>query len=582
MVVLVSILLTGNNTMKVLVSESTKHVLFLKPLVRTEVGYCTIYMNKEECSTTNNSIELLGTHTVHATALGSNKTSSTSLAAIPRSKTWSVMSTIQKLPTNHDTNNPVIKSHPTTVISTIQSNGGAITPRHSVVNTRRTSVSKIAKPSGVCFQPEKNDVGAEVVGISWDKTTVSVGNGHVSTQRADQMAEDTLLLSTINVLDEQAPDSLSDGLPSKVHSPGFIRLKHPVWDGPRAQPDSGIPPRRSKRFQGRSAKTKTASTAKNVTRASQPEDEDVSPTSSGTPLMASSETNPHDRRPISTTISPNSCISNPVEKLASASFKPIDTWQVASPTSHEGEGAGSKTISTRTISAINSVLPESMRAKDSITPGNVSPPADRPSQVTTTATICQPEALTRPVAQGTRASHSYLNTIQGTGLQQADDREDLEGPVLCSSLPSPFRRDSTVVSFPIRERISTAEGLDRPNSNSARYPNAQDGGNKGRPKSYLFLSSNKRRNRKKKTSVGLAPKTLGQMSVQDARKNKQPYNAMEDEGPQGMDGRISEDEARHPSSETDKAGLANNIHELPRVSEIGSFVKTQNKLQTRS
>lgn len=153
---------------------------------------------------------------------------------------------------------------------------------------------------------------------------------------------------SLDILDECAPDASLESF-HKPTTPGFLRLKLPVWEKREGRAGTLAPggiPRRSKRSQGRPVKGSQSHTSKPTAIQARSLDDDVSPTNStpGTPRLASPTYVPRKQSPASTEPAPELCFPFTNDfSLSPAAELPMGQPVKPGPVSVlAGEGQGDK------------------------------------------------------------------------------------------------------------------------------------------------------------------------------------------------------------------------------------------------
>lgn len=302
-----------------------------------------------------------------------------------------------------------------------------------------------------------------------------------------------------------------------MHRPEIVSLKTPVWGNNSGRAGTGASgaPRRSKRSQQNPAKSSQNSQMLNLTpKRSDLLDDDVSPTNSAgpaTPKVTSLPKESEERSLVPGAPPPTSDIAAPKE----LETKLLEACQA---NSHSNDGSG-----------------DEMPTTEPLTPGlernqhfNNSSERSVNESNQNEGTASSSSILPRSGARDTRTPRSS-NATRGTHLRQLDrdDPEDDEAPVTCSLFHSPFRRNSSAVTSPVRERISVFEGLGKSNRPS---PPARDKTKRERSKSHNSISDASRPNNKKR-SFAWIPKKLRKVSMHRSKDRKWSH-ASTDEGPQ--------------------------------------------------
>lgn len=335
-------------------------------------------------------------------AIGHTPASVAPQSVVPMAKLWTVTSTITREVPGH--NASTVDYCPTTVANAVQSHAQALTSGQSVVDTSRTSVSKLRKPfEGVVRQElERNQLKsagrpAKIPAVSaFEDESVSFVLTHTMDGSQDR--------PSVDALDESTSGAFPEDTPTVPSSSAFPRLKTPVWEkitGHSKTSTAGNLPRRSKKAQSATGKPSLKVNPTPSTKSNGPMDDDVSPTSSfgrETPRLVSPESLPAE--PLSLPSETNTKLTTPI------------ATDMAIPTT--------------------AVPPE---------PSSLDSPTRRKSKV---------EEL-----MGIFDRKKQSATAQ-------DCAEDQGVPVTCSIFPSPFRRESTTQPSPVKEKVSIFEGLVRP------------------------------------------------------------------------------------------------------------------------
>lgn len=386
---------------------------------------------------------------------------------MPRSKTWSVLSTIHKLPTDHNVSHPTTASRPTTIASTFQSTAGILSPRHSLTNKGRPS-----RPS--CQRQQKNLDPKDAHPV--DGSTEQLDN----TPRGATTVRSSIKMSTAHPTTNRRE---------------VVLLKMPIWDnhGDRAgDPGASGAPRRSKRSQRNTANRQSLQKSpKPKPNAGKLDliDDDVSPTSSAGPASPRLNSPPTDSNAHSPAAPGNqsatSDVSLPGALSKASEAKSVEACQAAPPSND---------------------VPEKRLPKNRLDDTAASSSLD---------------------SRDIRKPRSSVAT-NGTNSKQlnSDDNKDYEAPVTCSLFFSPFRQSSPAVASPVRERIRTFERLGK----TSRCPRAasRDKSNREGSKSQNSISDPGKPSNKKR-SLAWIPRKLRKMSVHRG-KDRRPSHASTDEG----------------------------------------------------
>lgn len=239
--------------------------------------------------------------------------------AIPRissSKTWTAVSTVRKvsLDENHATSDP----HSRVIISTVQSRPHV--PRSkSALNTRRTSVSIVRKPSEANSQKGGGAQHSDYQKVLNDIQMGSIVDKAISA--APCAAQD---VRKLDVSSEIAADNGSKALHGKNLGRSWalpvIRLGNPAWNNGFMQQSTSTAaqsPRRSKKSSGHATATARARRVPRPYNHNDADEDDISPTTSITtdlPRPVSVDTNSpspnavlHIRPPISYSSTSQDC-----------------------------------------------------------------------------------------------------------------------------------------------------------------------------------------------------------------------------------------------------------------------------------
>lgn len=454
------------------------------------------------------------------------------LPTIPASKTWTALSTIQKLPTDH--NNPTADYRPTTFASTVQSKSCGPQPAAATVDTTRTSVSKLRKS----FEAVHN--GKEV---NQHKTTRRSTDFHVMVVPVIKVMESsapTHMMSksnakpSLNTPGEHAIKDTLDNTPARPRSAGFFRLRTPVWDknGGQSSSSPGNLPRRSKRSQETSANSSQLHLGKKTGKCNGQQEDDVSPTNSvgpGTPHLTRSEASRTDHEPVSAEWPPELWprVAEDISAPGGETFRPIETAAPVQPTRKKG------VLDPRKYSAV---------------PGDGSPHQDEED-----AGITPFSQAPKPSADTYAPRTSVAE--EGTSSQTQNENEDTGVPLTCTISPNSFRRDSSAKPSPVRDRISIFEGLIKPSPhlphNTSKI-HAKHGHNKNRLNSQPFLTGTGILEGQR--NDGWLPKSFRKMSFHLGRSKGQPNEVVGDQKHNG-DSFISADEAKDQNEEVDSSAV---------------------------
>lgn len=451
-----------------------------------------------------------------------SSTNGPSPAAVPRSKTWSVLSTIHKLPTAHHASHPTTASRPTTIASTVQSIAGILSPRHSLANKGRLS-----RP---CPQRQHKALGPK--------------DAHPADGSTEQpeLPDNTLRGTTTG--SSSIKMLTADGYPATWRRE-VVLLKMPTWDhhGVRAG-NSGASgaPRRSKRSQRNAANGQSMQESpkpKPATSKLGLMDDDVSPTSSAGP------------------VSPR-LTSPPTDSNAHGPAAPGNQSATSDVSVPE---ALSKALEARSVEACQVATPSNDVAEKGL-------PKDRLDETAASSSLD-----TREI----RKPRSSVTT-NGTNSKQLDnnDNEDHEAPVTCSLFFGPFRRSSLTVASPVRERVRTFERLGK----TSRCPRAasRDKTNREGSKSQNSISDPGKPSNKKR-SLAWIPRTLRKMSVHRG-KDRRPSHASTDEGTRPTS--LTSEECQAECRSFDKSALsATRVFEKRREPDTSSFTPPSSRTELR-
>lgn len=410
------------------------------------------------------------------------------------SKTWTAVSTIQKVPTDH--NDPRVGRRPTTIASTVQSKPPASPPGLSYVDTSRTSVSKLRKSFEAVNQQEKEGDKPNPARRSTDIPAISVIQTTISPLPARTMDE-TKARPSLDALDEHTAGASPGEASIRPIFHTAFRLKNPVWDkngGGSGFSSPGGQPRRSKRSQQASAKTSQSRLSNAPGKKNDPMEDDVSPTNSapGTPRLMSPNLNATRQDPISPTKPPELYLSG----------IPISS-------SRDSEPAVSKKSEPH-------VQPKSKVAepKGGINPKKHSAvPGDGPSHQITEHRTTKVSLPAAAQAQDTSTPRSSVAVEGAAARQQQIETEDPGVTATCALFSSPFRRESSTRPSPVRERIGIFEALVKPDPHSPHIDGSNDKkARRARPRSQPFLTGINVLD-SKKSSTGWLPKPFRKMSL---------------------------------------------------------------------
>lgn len=432
------------------------------------------------------------------------------LPSIPLSKTWTALSTLQNLPTGH--NNRLWNHQPTAIASTVQSKPYAPPPAPPIVNTGRTSVSRLRKS----FEAPASQLGEEKEKSSFTRTSADLDM--ISLVRESVPAVSTEAMEVRKTRPSlEAPYEHTTEAPagrayiSPVYSAVF-RLKNPIWDSNDRRSNDSSPvhfPRRSKKSRGHSAKAaqscKAAGPGKKV--GDDPPEDDVSPTSNsagpGTPRPAVSEP-----------------VAAAQDVVSSARPGELHLPTAKDLSNYTGETVQQESAQrTSKVAELRNIFD---RRKYPAVPGDgpPHPPGDDIDARTVPGDLKQPQN-----ASALRLKTSVA-TKETTSRRQVGN-EDTGVPSTCTIFPKPFRRDlSTAMPLgsrsPVRERISILEGLIKPGLNSPQVGRVDNKKLKqDRSQSRYFLTGNSISN-KKKISVDWLPKPFRKLSFHLGKSIGQP------------------------------------------------------------
>lgn len=346
---------------------------------------------------------------------------------MPRSRTWSVLSTIQKLPTDHSV---ISSSSPTTIrvarrpSTTIASSTVQQSTAGGILSTRYSRPKIVVWPLSESRLPNKSISRVEQEDILNSKDARPVVDGSTEQQHHANVPR-TGATTTIG--------------PSIFNRRGVVNLKIPSWDNHDGLTGAGASraPRWSKRSQ----------------------------------QSATSKSSPKSPRP-KATLSKVDLVGDDVSPTSSAG--------PASPRLASLEGSGNNRSSQNHGTRASS----SLDTRDS-------------------RKLCR--------------SNATNGTINSRQLESDHDKHD-EAPVTCSLPFSPFRRNSSAVVSPVREKIRTFERLGK----ASRCPPS---------KSHNSISDTGKPNSKKRSSLAWIPKQFRKMSVHRGRHStKSSTHAPTDEG----------------------------------------------------
>lgn len=514
-----------------------------------------------------------------ATLPGKTANSSPPPTDIPKSKTWSVLSTIQKVPTHHNVSSAIPTSRPTTISSTIQSTTGILSPRHTLPNKGRTSISRLGKPTSIRQEEQKiiDPTYAQSVDGSTEQPQELRNPPEATTARQNTHAKHNHNhVENISYQDEIFLDNqqtVTDAVMStensdfNVNRPELVILKAPDWGtkndgtetGNGAKGPSGPP--RSKRSQQNSVKrSQKAQTPKLAPKKSEVMDEDISPLTSAaaTPKLSASKT----RSPVPGNPSPTSDVSAPrllTEALQAKSLEACKRQDVPHTNSVPCKGMPAK----------KSSLPPGYEQRKPKSKGYVL--IDGSSQVVTTATTHYP------------FKNYDIRTLYSSNVaKDADSRQsksgktiDHEAPVTCSLFPSPFRRNPSAATSPVRERISVFEALGK---FDRRSPPGKEEVKAERPKPHTTNSDVGRLNNKK-TSFAWIPKKLRRKSVHGGKDRKSSH-ASTDEGTRPPSATSEERQAK-PGNNNNSKYPAVYVSEMRKHPDTASFTPFSRKSESR-
>lgn len=378
------------------------------------------------------------------------------------------------------------------ISSTVESKPVAATPPISIT-TGRTSVTRIRASFSTASQQETNTIDAIILPLSTD-------NMAGSKERSSR-----------DVLEEQPAESLPGPIPERPMPRGFFRLISPVWnknDGRSGPSSSGGLLRRSRKGQARSSKTNTR--RRMMTESGKSDDgiDDVSPTSSAGP------SSPRAMGPVRQ--EPEHTLDGSAEP-----YWPSMNVQDMSPPTHPKPLTGIKSGTTLRpkvkelgrnfdLGVSSSVTPEFIRKQKHTNP-QISDEAFRHPPTTpgeSTALPSSTGAQSPPSSQRMIATKEMGPRRGGTG----------GGSLLCSPLPSPFRRNRTNSKSLVDEPISIYQGLVKPGMNLPYSLRSSQIQINDEPKPNILLKGDSRLNSKRKTTSWV-PSKLTRLSIK-RNKNK--------------------------------------------------------------
>lgn len=424
--------------------------------------------------------------------------SSPSPAAIPSSKTWSVLSTIQKLPTDHNVSSLSTNSRPITIPSTIQSTVGSLPPHHAVTHRGRTSISRLGKPTSIRSYLQRQQKVSDPRTAQPLDGSVEQPNNHSQPQEAfrEKPRSQTLFQ------DQESPSNskmLQVNKRIRVYRREPVTLRTPIWgtENDRAGAETGVSGflRRSKRFQQLKIKSlRNGNTPEPTSNTSEPlddDDDDVSPTTTpgqATPRWKSPPMESNTQGLASEISSPSSDVSA-LEKALEA--KLIEAGQADSMSdSKDIPEKGLPTTKPPTHDAVPKNRFNSSKERF----------LDGPAQKKTTSTSCNLMDTQDTIFHAPSAT----SAIKGANSKQHSrngSEEHLEGLATCSLLPNRFRRNSSAVQGKTKRMRSKSND----SSSEGGEPN------------------------NKKRSFAWIPKRLRRMSVHRS-KNRNHSHASTDEG----------------------------------------------------
>lgn len=428
------------------------------------------------------------------------------------------------------------------------------------MNTGRTSISRLRKSPRSYFQPKEKlvnprdacpkDVSAEQPDNKPIEATIMEQNIQDQAERLKKVGKPT----TMSILTAH----------NEANRPQIVSLKMPYWGNSH---DRGLL-RRSKRSHQASAKTSQTSRMPKLPpkRSELMDDDDVSPTSSAGPAtlqLIGLPSNSNSRSLVPDNPSPTSDVSALEERLEALEAKALEARQA---------DFHSNDVSKKGKSATEPPTPGFVLKDRSDDPGEK--PGDESSQQDTIATSClSPQKSTTRDNRGPLSSKAP----KGTNSRQldCDNTGDQEALVTCLIFSSPFRRNSSAVTPPVRERISIFEGLGK----STRYsPPIQYKTQRERSRNYSSISDTSRPSSRRK-SFAWIPKTLRKMSVH-RRKDRKLSHASTDEGTRSTSETSEEGQANLRKLKNNNNLLAHLSDEKTEL-DTASFAASSSQLEPR-
>lgn len=394
--------------------------------------------------------------------------------------------------------------------STVESRPFTTTPR-ILITTRPTSVTRLRTSFGTASRQETHTIDAAISRQSTHSAIPNDLSSPLSTDRITGSKES----SSENVLEEKLADSLPGPVPARTMSQGLFRLISPVWNktGGRSGPSSsGGLPRRSKKGQAKASNTYTRGRTATERNKSDNSTDDISPTSSAGPSSPRARSPVHQRH----------------EHTLDGSAEPYGPFfhgQDMSPMRSKlltGIKAGTTTTPRPEIKAEElgeilyprvpvSVNPESIR-KQRHTNSQISEETPRQSPTT------PGESITLPPSTGTLSppSSQILIVTKEPGSRRGGTGD---GSLICSPLPSPFRRNRIDHKSPVDEPISIYQGLIKPTSNPTCLSTSHQTQVKDEPKTDILLKGDSKSSGKRK-STSWVPSKLRRLSIKRGKNRK--------------------------------------------------------------
>lgn len=468
------------------------------------------------------------------TRTGRASSSHANSTALPTSRTWTVTSTIRKLPI--DDNGSSATAGPTTISSIVQSTPFSSSPAHYAVTTGRTSVSKLRNSFEAMIQQNQGGNQRAFLRRSVDFPNVPcipTTNDPAPPMTIDAMNSSNQR-SSLDILDEHAGETLSGQDHLRAISPSIFRLKTPVWSDHEGRSGPSSPnnlPRRSKRSLTASLKSIKSKTVKKSDDAG---DDDVSPTNSctGTPRIVSPDSAAaHQREPVA---GKDPVLESTTENMSNTR-KQSFTIDGNLPTSAL-HGDGSQHL------PLSGDGPPSERSEDAPT-----------QEFADTTTI-----------PGPKESPTRRRLVRKeTPSRKQSETQDFGVPTTCALFPSPFRRRSSV--SPVRQKVSIFEGLIKPSfSDAGEAPRVQT--RPMNPESLTFLTGTGILGQDpKRKFAGWLPKSLRKLSSNRSKGRKSSDDPLEEISRHGEPTEQHADMNMHPHSEASEATMDGNTitpHEL--------------------